>query len=126
MGNLVTASLALAGAAVFAVSTANAGSLASPANLVSGAVANAAIVQVHSRRQAHDTLHEFGYDRVVYQSRYYGDHGKPIYQFRACQGRRAFAIDVNWYGHIISQHPAGRCHDDYGYRDDDRRDRRDW
>lgn len=122
----LTSSLALAGAAILAVSTANAANLGSPGLFAGSSTGAGSLIQVHSRKQVHDTLHEFGYDNVVYQSQYRDDHGKPVYQFRACQGRRAFAIDVNWYGHIISQQPAGRCDRDTGHGYRGQRDSRDW
>ena len=55
-------------------------------------------------------LHGFGYEHVVYRSRYYDEHDKPVYRFRACIGRRAYMVDMNWYGNIIDRHRAGRCH----------------
>ena len=86
------------------------------------AAVTAAGASAHTRHEVHDMLHGYGYDNVVYQSQYGGGYGKPNYRFRACQGRRAFVIDVDWYGHVISRDRDGRCYgDDYGYRD-----RRDW
>ena len=107
--HFVTA-LALLGAAAVSCSSASATSFGSFGEVGRGASATSAIIKVHSRRQVHDMLHGYGYDRVVYKSKYYDDSDKPVYRFSACQGRRAFLIEVNWYGHIIDQYRAGRCH----------------
>lgn len=90
--------------------------------LAVGAVLTASAADAHTPQEVHDKLHAHGYDNVVYQSQYGGEYGKPNYRFRACQGRRAFVIDVDWYGQIISRDRVGRCDDngDDGYR------RRDW
>lgn len=106
----VVTALALFGAAALSYSSANAANFASLSEVVQGASAKSAIVKAHSRRQVHDMLHGYGYDRVVYKSRYYDDSGKPVFRFRACQGRRAYLIEVNWYGHIVDRYLAGRCH----------------
>lgn len=71
---------------------------------------NAGVIKVHSRKRVHDKLHNYGYDPVVFQNRYYDDYDKPVYRFRACMGHRAFRIDVNWYGDIISKRRAGKCY----------------
>jgi len=72
-----------------------------------------AIIKVHSRRSAHDLLHNYGYDRVRYRSRRIGYDGKPIYKFRACMGRKAYHINVDWYGEIVGRHRAGWCSRSY-------------
>lgn len=66
----------------------------------------------HTRQKVHDMLHNYGYDRVVFQHEYGDAYGKPNYQFRACRGRRAFILNVDWYGHIINRERVGRCYVD--------------
>lgn len=122
----ITASTALLGAAILAASAANATGLSSLGTSARGPAPSEFIVKVHTRREVHDMLHGYGYDHVVYQSQYGGGYGKPNYRFRACQGRRAFVIDVDWYGQIISRERDGRCYDDGGYGDGYRSGRRDW
>ena len=110
MRNLTTAALALSGTVVFACLPASATSFSYLGDVARGAPLMGAIVKVHSRRKAHDMLHGYGYDRVIYRSRYYDERDKPVYRFKVCMGRRAYMVDVNWYGHIIDEHRAGRCH----------------
>jgi hypothetical protein len=107
--HFVTA-LALLGAAAFSWSSASAASFGGLSEIRQGAPATSPIIKVHSRTQVHDMLHGYGYDRVVYKSKYYDGSDKPVYRFRACQGQRAYLVEVNWYGHIIDQYRAGRCH----------------
>lgn len=107
--HFVTA-LALLGTAAFSCSSASAASFGSLGEVGHGASAKSAIVKVHSRKRVHDMLHGYGYDRVVYKSQYYDGGDKPVYRFRACRGRRAFILEVNWYGDIIDKYRAGRCH----------------
>lgn len=113
MRNLITAALSLSGTAVFACSPASATNFSYLGDVVRGAPLKGAIVKVHSRRKVHDMLHGYGYDRVVYRSRYYDEHDKPVYSFKVCMGRRAYMVDVNWYGHVIDEHRTGRCHRHY-------------
>lgn len=91
--------------------------IAAPANAVHVGEYQPAIerglIKVHSRREVHDMLHAYGYDRVVFQWQHRGYNRKPNYVFRACQGRRAFLVDVDWYGRIVSQERVGRCYDDW-------------
>ena len=110
MRNHIAAALALSGTAVFACSTASATNFSYFGDVARGASLTGAIIKVHSRRETHDMLHGFGYDHVVYRSRYYDEHDKPVYRFRACTGRRAYMVDMNWYGNIIDRHRTGRCH----------------
>src|SRR3990172_5038584 len=113
MRKLMTASVALFGAAM-AGSTANATGLSSLRSLATNS-ADGILIKVHSAQQVHDMLHGYGYDRVVYQSQYGGEYGKPNYRFRACQGRRAFVIDADWYEQIIGRYRDGRCYNDRDY-----------
>lgn len=94
------------------------------AGLVGVALLTASTASAHTRKEVHDMLHGYGYDNVVYQSQYGGGYGKPNYRFRACQGGRAYLLDVDWYGHVIDRDRVGRCHDDNG--DYSYRRRRDW
>ena len=110
MRNVITAALTLSGTVIWACLPASATSFSYLGDFASGAKPKGLIVKVHSRRQVHDMLHGYGFDRVVYQSRYYDERHKPIYRFRVCKGRRAYVVDVNWYGHIIDEHRTGRCH----------------
>ncbi len=110
MRNPIMAALALTGTAVFACSAASATNFNYFDDVARGASLRGAIIKVHSRRKVHDMLHGYGYDRVVYRSRYYDEYDKPVYRFRGCIGRRAYMVDVNWYGNIIDRHRAGRCH----------------
>ncbi len=67
------------------------------------------VIRIHSRRRAHDMLHNQGYDPVVYMLQTKGKNGKPIYSFFACRGDAAFSIDVDWYGNILKEKDAGAC-----------------
>ena len=110
MRNLITGTLVLLGAAAPLFSSASAASFGPAATVGLGNVLKSPIIMVHSRQEVHDMLHSYGYEHVVYKSRYYDGGDKPIYRYRACQGRRAYLLDVNWYGHIIDRSGAGRCH----------------
>ena len=110
MRNLAMTALVLSGTAVFACLPASATNFGYLGDVARGAQLKGAIVKVHSRRKVHDMLHGRGYARVVYRSRYYDEHDKPVYRFKVCMGRRAYMVDVNWYGHIIDEHRTGRCH----------------
>lgn len=110
MQSYFVTALALLGATVISCSSASATSFGSFGEIEQENSATSAIIKVHSRKKVHDMLHGYGYDRVVYKSKYYDDSDKPVYRFRACLGRRAFIVSVNWYGDIIDQYRAGRCH----------------
>ena len=109
MNQFVTAGAGIALVLMSAMGSANAASIRLDKSLFDDA-SHAAVIKVHSARKAHDTLHAFGYDRVVLLSTRESYDGYPIYKFRACIGRRAFRVQVNWYGNIVSQHRAGRCY----------------
>ena len=70
---------------------------------------SAAVIKVHSARRVHDMLHNYGYDRVRLVRQRTDYDGKPIYVFRACDGRKRYKIKVNWYGEIIKKRRAGWC-----------------
>ena len=78
MRNHIAAALALSDTAVFACSTASATNFNYFDDVARGASLRGAIIKVHSRRKVHDMLHGYGYDRVVYRSRYYDEYDKPV------------------------------------------------
>lgn len=108
MRNIVASTLMLVGLAATPQASVNATGLGPLASVGQGAAT--AVIKVHGRQEVHDMLHGYGFDHVVYKSRYYDDEDKPVYRFRACEGRRAYLVDVNWYGDVLDKHRAGRCH----------------
>lgn len=70
---------------------------------------SSALIKVHSARSVHDMLHSYGYDRVSLIRQRADYDGKPIYVFRACDGKKRYKIRVNWYGEVINKSRRGWC-----------------
>ncbi len=97
-------------AVIASTSSGNAMGLGPIGKLSAAVPGQTAIIKVHSRRQSHDMLHDYGYRRVHYLKRRSGYDSSPIYVYQGSKGYRDYHIAVDYYGNIVGRHRVNRCY----------------
>ncbi len=122
MKRILATTAAIFGVILLASAPANAASFGPITKLTYDHSGAAQVIKIHSRRAAHDILHDYGFSRVKFLSKRIAYDGKPVFKFRACLGNRAYRIKVNYYGNIVRQRRSGWCFNhrrDHDYRQRD-------